>query len=94
MCGAGLDKGDVHRRIVELACRPLGELKKIGYWRENMMAKWPFDIDPQDDSVMVPAIKDEDDLLLVVAGGTPGPVTAVMPGWVDGSEAVSTDYQP
>ena len=79
---------------MELARKPLGELKKSGYWREEMAAKWPFDVDLQDDSYLVPAIKDEDDLILLVAGGTPGPVTAVMPGWVDGSEAVSTDYQP
>ncbi|MCY3822786.1 MAG: hypothetical protein OXG62_02830 [Nitrospinae bacterium] len=95
MCAdAGLEKKDVHRRIMELARRPLGELRKSGYWREEMAAKWPFDVDLQDDSFLVPAIKNEDDLILIVAGGTPGPVTAVMPGWVDGSEAVSTGYQP
>ena len=95
MCAAaGLSKEDVHRRIVELARRPLGELKKSGYWREEMTTKWPLDVDMQDDSFMVPAIKSEDDLILIVAGGTPGPVTAVMPGWVDGSDAVSTAYQP
>ncbi len=94
MCArAGLGKEDVRRRMMALARRPLGELKKSGYWREEMVAKWPFDADPQDDSFMVPAIKDEDDLILVVAGGTPGPVTAVMPGWVDGSTAVSMGYR-
>ncbi len=95
MCAAaGLSKEDVHRRIMELARRPLGELKNSGYWREEMAVKWPINADLQDDSFMVPAIKDEDDLILLVAGGTPGPVTAVMPGWVDGSEAVSATYQP
>ena len=72
----------------------MGELKKSGYWREEMAAKWPIDVDLQNDSFPVPAIKDEDDLILIVAGGTPGPVTAVMPGWVDGSEAVSAAYRP
>ncbi len=95
MCAAaGLSKEDVHHQIMELACKPLGELKKSGYWREEMIAKWPPDAGRQDDSFMVPAVKNEDDLVLIVAGGTPGPVTAVMPGWVDGSEAVSAAYRP
>ena len=95
MCAeAGLDKEDVRRRIIELARRPLGELKRSGYWREELVARWPLDADPRDDSFMAPAIKDADDLILIVAGGTPGPVTAVMPGWVDGSEAVSVSYRP
>ena len=95
MCAAaGMGKEDVRRRIIELARRPLGELRRSGYWREELPAGWPLDADPRDDSFPVPAIKDADDLILIVAGGTPGPVTAVMPGWVDGSEAVSVSYRP
>lgn len=94
MCAeAGLDKEDVRRRLVGLARRPLGEMRRSGYWREEMAARWPFEADLADDSFAVPAIKDAEDLILIVAGGTPGPVTAVMPGWVDGSAAVSRRYR-
>ncbi len=94
MCAeAGLDKDDVQRRIIELARRPLGELRKSGYWREEMAAKWPFEANLDDDAFAVPAIKDAEDFVFIVAGGTPGPVTAVMPGWVDGSRAVSVRYR-
>ena len=49
-------------------------------------------IDPDDDDVFIPAIKDPQDLQLIVAGGW-GPCTAVCHGWSGGSRAVHGTYR-
>jgi hypothetical protein len=82
---AGLSRADVHRRLMQIAGRKVSDLKRGGNWRPERAAK--LGIDPQDDERFVPAIKDERDLHLIVAGGW-GPLTAVCHGWGGGSRAV------
>jgi hypothetical protein len=53
---------------------------------------FPIDVDPDDDEFFIPAIKDPEDLQLIVAGGW-GPCTAVCHGWSGGSRAVHGKYQ-
>ena len=87
---AGLKRDDVHRRLIELARRQVGDLKRGGNWRRERALK--INIDPDDDSAWVPVIKDVRDLHLIVAGGW-GPLTAVCHGWGGGSRAVHGKYR-
>ena len=89
----GLAKADVHARLCELAGRRLGELKPSGFYHESMLRKWAHEADLSDDDLFVPAIKDPDDLILIFAGGAPGPQTAVLPGWVDASSLVMKAFE-
>ena len=71
---AGLSRADVHGRLIELAQRKVGDLKRGGNWRRERALK--INVDPDDDDCAVPVIKDPRDLHLIVAGGW-GPLTAV-----------------
>ncbi len=95
ICGrAGLGRADVHARLCELAGRRLGDMKRGGDYRPDRIRGLPFPVDLEDDDFFVPTLKDPKDLKLIVAGGIPGPVTAVMHGWSGGSRAVSRAYAP
>ena len=50
-------------------------------------------VDLSDDESMVPMIHDPDDILLIVAGGSPGPHTTVVPGWNKSSRTTSIRYR-
>jgi hypothetical protein len=89
---ADLPREEVCRRLCALAGRRLGDLKRAGQWREEWMRDLPFAVDLENDDYFVPLIKDPADLHVVVAGGTPGPHSAVMHGWNGGSRAVSKAY--
>ena len=91
--GRGYSKEDVHRRLCEIAGRSVGELKTGGHFRENRVRSFPFPVDLDDDGAFVPTIKDAERLLLIVAGGVPGPMTAVMHGWNGTSLAVSRAFR-
>ena len=87
---AGLSHADVHHRLIELAQRTVGDLKRGGNWRRERALK--INVDPDDDACRVPVIKDPRDLHLIVAGGW-GPLTAVCHGWGGGSRAVHGKYE-
>ncbi|MBI3127782.1 MAG: hypothetical protein HYZ11_09280 [Candidatus Tectomicrobia bacterium] len=89
---AGWSKADVHRRLMERAGRPLGDLKKSGHYRPERMVGLPIDLD--DDGAFVPALRDPSDLHVIVAGGVPGPHSALMHGWSGGSRSVHRRYEP
>ncbi len=90
----GYSKEDVHRRLCEIAGRTVGELKTGGHFRENRIRSFPFPVDLEDDDAFVPTIKEAGRLLLIVAGGVPGPMTAVMHGWNGTSRPVSRAFSP
>jgi len=95
ICGrAGLSREDVHARLCALAGRRLGEMKRGGDYRPGRIRDLPFPVDLEDDDFFIPTLKDPKDLKLIVAGGVPGPVTAVMHGWSGGSRAVSRAFTP
>jgi hypothetical protein len=71
-----LSRADVHRKLIEMAQRKVGDLKRGGNWRRERALK--INVDPDDDDAHVPVIKDPRDLHLIVAGGW-GPLTAVLP---------------
>ena len=89
--GAGWSKADVHSRLMERAGRRLGDLKRSGHYRRERMQGLPIDLD--DDGAFVPAVRDPADLHIIVAGGIPGPHSALMHGWSGGSRAVSRRYE-
>jgi len=89
----GLSRSDVHALLIERAGRRLGEIKRGGIWRGAAgAARWPFNIDLNDDEAFVPAIGDPDDLHLIVAGGSGSPSSLVMHGITVASRAVSRAY--
>ncbi len=89
---AGMRRADVHAWLVEHAGRKVRDLKGGGNWRRERALAFPITVDPDDDDCFIPAIKDPDDLQLIVAGGW-GPCTAICHGWSGGSKAVHARYE-
>jgi hypothetical protein len=89
---AGLSRSAVHQRLCAMAGRQVRELKVGGNWRRERALAFPIPVDPDDDACFIPAIKDPEDLQLIVAGGW-GPCTAVCHGWSGGSRAVHGAYE-
>ena len=89
---AGMSRADVHGRLCEIAGRKVGDLKNGGNCRRERALAFPIDVDPDGGDFFIPAIKDPEDLQLIVAGGW-GPCTAVCHGWSGGSRAVHGRYQ-
>ena len=88
---AGMSRAEVHAWLVQHAGRKVRDLKGGGNWRRERALAFPIKVDPDDDDCFIPAIKDPDDLQLIVAGGW-GPCTAVCHGWSGGSQAVHGTY--
>jgi len=89
---AGFSRAEVHRRLCQMAGRKVHELKGGGNWRRERALAFPIEVDPDDDECFIPAIKDPQDLQLIVAGGW-GPCTAICHGWSGGSRAVHGTYE-
>jgi len=89
---AGMTRADVHRTLIEKAGRKVRELKIGGNWRRERALAFPIRVDPDDDDCFIPAIKQPEDLHLIVAGGW-GPCTAICHGWSGGSRAVHGTYE-
>ena len=88
---AGMSRADVHSRLCEMAGRKVRDLKNGGNWRRERALAFPIEVDPDDDDYFIPAIKNPEDLQLIVAGGW-GPCTAGCHGWSGGSRAVHASY--
>ena len=87
---AGMGRADVVKRLVELAVRKQGQLKRGGNWRPERARA--MGIDPDNDDAPIRAVKDPGRLHLIVAGGM-GPVTAVCHGWNESSHFVHGKYE-
>ena len=88
---SGMSRADVHSRLCDMAGRKVRDLKNGGNWRRERALAFPIEVDPDDDDYFIPAIKNPEDLQLIVAGGW-GPCTAVCHGWSGGSRAVHASY--
>ncbi len=67
-------------------------LSGAGY-HEDRIKGLPFEVDLDDDSAFVPTVKDPIDLIVVVAGGVPGPISAIMSGWTGASRPVTKAFE-
>jgi len=86
---AGLSKEKVKEILLEKAGRPMSEIRNTGRYTASRIKSWSIDADPEDDDFFVPSVKNPDRLFIIVAGGIPGPMSAVMNGWNGTSRAVS-----
>ena len=89
----GLTRADVKREIFERARMPLGLLKQGGRYRGPELSRWPDWVDHDDDDFPVPMVHEPDDILLFVAGGSPGPSSLVISGWNTSSQSITTHYR-
>jgi hypothetical protein len=83
---------DVQQFLFETARRPLHRLKQGGeYYGDATWEKyWPRWIDRNDDNALIPVVNRPEDILLIVAGGSVGRFSLVIPGWGRlGSRAVT-----
>ncbi len=90
---AGWSKTDVHKWLCGKAGKTLGELKTGGGYHEDRIKDLPIEVDLDDDDFFVPTIKVPEDLKIIVAGGIPGPISAVMHGWNGASQPVSRSFE-
>ena len=93
LAGGGLSRADVKRELFERARMPLGVLRKGGRYRGPERSRWPDWVDHADDDFPVPMVHEPEDILLLVAGGVPGPSCLVIPGWNTSSQAVTRTYR-
>ena len=76
------------------AGRTLGQLRRGGGWHEDRVRGLPLRVDLGDEGFFVPTMKDPKDLLILVAGGVPGPISCVMHGWNGASRNLTRAYEP
>jgi len=89
----GLARADVKRELAERARLPVGLLRRGGRYRGPALSRWPAWVDHADEGCMVPMIHEPEDILLLVAGGIPGPSSLVIPGWNTSSQPVALRYR-
>ncbi|MED5579890.1 MAG: hypothetical protein VX794_07625 [Nitrospinota bacterium] len=89
---AGLSKANVKEILLETAGRPLASIKNTGRYNVSRIKSWSINVDLEDDNFFVPSVKDPERLFIIVAGGIPGPMSAVMNGWNGTSRAVSKKF--
>jgi hypothetical protein len=87
---AGMSRVGAVARLVELAVRRQGQLKRGGNWRAERAKA--MGVDPGNEDALIRAVKDPQRLHLIVAGGM-GPVTAVCHGWNESSHFVHGTYE-
>ncbi len=88
----GWSRADVKQFLFDTARRPLRELKGGGefYGEKTFEVYWPKWVDRNDENARVPVVRQPQDLIVFVAGGSVGRFSAVIPGWgALGSRAVT-----
>ncbi|MBT3351208.1 MAG: hypothetical protein HOC91_12355 [Nitrospinaceae bacterium] len=90
---AGLSRDEVKQILFEKARLPLKLMKLGGRYHGGGKVDWPDWVDLNDDESMVPMIHVPEDIILLVAGGRPGPHSTVVPAWNKSSQTVSLRYR-
>jgi len=88
----GWSKADVKQFLFDAARRPLRDLQGGGefYGDKTFDVYWPKWVDRNDGNARVPVVRQPQDLIVFVAGGSVGRFSAVLPGWgALGSRAVT-----
>jgi hypothetical protein len=93
----GWSKADVKQFLFDTARRPLRDLRGGGefFGDKTFDVYWPKWVDRNDENARVPVVRQPQDLILFVAGGSVGRFSAVLPGWgALGSRAVTVPVTP
>lgn len=79
----GWRKQDVKAFLYQEARRTVGELTRAGEYFGDITWEryWPRWIDRNDPAARIPVVDRPEDLLVMVAGGTAGRFSLVIPGW-------------
>ena len=88
----GWSKADVKQFLFDAARRPLRELRGGGecYGEKTFDVYWPKWVDRDDENARIPVVRQPQDLIVFVGGGSVGRFSAVLPGWgALGSRAVT-----
>lgn len=84
---AGWKRRHVQRYLFEKARLPVGRLRYGGMYVEHLERNlWPRWIEREDDTSLVPPVREPEDFKIFVAGGA-GPHSVVIPGW--GTRAIT-----
>ena len=86
---AGLSKNNIKEILLEKAGRSLSSIRNTGRYNVSRLKSWSIEVNLEDDNFFVPSVKNPERLFIIVAGGIPGPMSAVMNGWNGTSRAVS-----
>ncbi|MFQ6026384.1 MAG: hypothetical protein ACE5Q6_02590 [Dehalococcoidia bacterium] len=88
----GYDKAKIRAELGELACKPVSLMKSNHFLNPDHPFHWAQIVDPDDDDALVPAIRQPEDLLLMVAGGwgSGSGFNAICHGWMQAGGLAQT----
>ena len=88
----GYDKGLIRTGIKELARRPVKLMRSNKFLNPEHPFHWAHLVDPDDHDAMIPALRNADDLLVMVAGGwgSGSGFNAVCHGWMQAGGLAQT----
>ncbi|MCH8279736.1 MAG: hypothetical protein J4O03_05430 [Chloroflexi bacterium] len=88
----GYDKGQIRTEIKELAHKPVKLMRSNKFLNPEHPFHWAHLVDPSDDDAMIPALRNADDLLVMVAGGwgSGSGFNAICHGWMQAGGLAQT----
>ena len=78
IAGEGWSKDDVKHYLWENARKPIGQLRRGGWYNFSGIVNWPQWVDVEDDSFLVPAAFRPEDFIIMVAGGEVGGYSSIV----------------
>jgi len=85
----GWSRREVQEFLFERARRRLADLTFHGAYGKIYNRNWPAWVDRENPDEMVPAVERPEDFLVLVAGGSTGRFSAVIPGWAHWTRSVT-----
>ena len=88
----GYDKGQIRTEIKELAPKPVKLMRSNKFLNPEHPFHWAHLVDPSDDDAMIPALRNADNLLGMVAGGwgSGSGFNAICHGWMQAGGLAQT----